>query len=224
MRNILLLSIIFLSGCVPGITQQQTIIDWVDFLHIQDEKYERNYLLEVADEQFIGNEIGEVTFKMADHVHNTNYQSKNGDAAYLEKGTKLYSVDGMPHLVAVKSPEAINGYVFYTNEPVNREAILDQAIMKVGIYKEPTYNRFILVKSLTEGKQIQAFLDILRAGEPGESDGYDDTNPDFKSYAVVLYTDDPVAYRHSIFFDGEKYSWIPWDSEILADKIASYFK
>src|SRR5690606_10416658 len=100
-KRVLLLYIVFLSGCgpVPGLPQQHIEIEWVDFLHIQDEKYNRIYQLEVANELFIGNEIGEVTFKMADHVHNVNYHSKNGDAAYLEKGTKLYSIDHMPHFI-----------------------------------------------------------------------------------------------------------------------------
>src|SRR5690606_19891004 len=129
------------------------------------------------------------------------------DAAYLEKGTKLYSIDHMPHFIAVKNQESINDYAIYTTKSVKREAIPDQEITKIEIYKEPSYNRFVLMKSLTQKKQIESFLDILHAGEPGDSGGYDDTNPDFQSYSIMLYTYDPVADRHSIFFDGKKYTW-----------------
>ena len=73
---------------------QHAIIEWVDFIHTNGEMYQRAYQLEIADQSLVGDIMGEITFKIADHVHDPEYQSKNGDAAYLEPGTEFYSIEG----------------------------------------------------------------------------------------------------------------------------------
>jgi hypothetical protein len=66
-------------------------IDWVDFIKFNDITY-----LHQNSDVPLGHDMltyyTEVRFKVADNVNNPNYKIKNGDAAYLEKGTILYSI------------------------------------------------------------------------------------------------------------------------------------
>ncbi len=70
------------------------IIDWVDFLKINDIMYDHNDegTKEVTEGQ-IGDKIGEVAYMLNDHAC-TGHVAKNGDAAYLPVGTAIYELNG----------------------------------------------------------------------------------------------------------------------------------
>src|SRR5690606_32761572 len=107
MKNLLVVIfyVLFLAGCNGGSafpnTNHQTVIDWVDFIHFNDKMYDGLYSVVIADQSHIGEEIGEVKFKVSENVFDSSYQTKNGDAAFWEKDTKLYAVKGKPSLIAV---------------------------------------------------------------------------------------------------------------------------
>lgn len=231
MKKILIICVLLLSGCdliQHDKMSQHAIIEWVDFIHTNGEMYQRAYQLEIADQSLVGDIMGEITFKIADHVHDPEYQSKNGDAAYLEPGTEFYSIEGGSDLIAIKDKEAINGYGIYSKE--NPKGFSDSTtfekddLKEVEVFHENSYNQFEFVKMITDHDEIDEFISILQSGQPGNSNGYDDTNPHFQSYAFILYTSAPFARKHSIFFDGESYSWSPWDNEILSSEIERFLK
>ena len=69
------------------------IIEWVDILMLNDVTYTPD-----VDGAHIGNNIkgeklGEVNYMMADHAC-SNHKLRNGDAAYLPKGTQIYEYKG----------------------------------------------------------------------------------------------------------------------------------
>ena len=99
--------------CLTGCQAPQTVIDWVDFVKWDGKQYESIYQGVIADEEKIGEKIGEVKFTVAGNIKKTSYKIKDGDAGFLEKGTKLLSVNDEPDLIAVKSANAINGYKIY---------------------------------------------------------------------------------------------------------------
>lgn len=70
------------------------IIDWVDFLMINNIKYYQNYdgTKAVAEDQ-LGEKVGEVSFMLNEHAC-TDYKTKNGDAAFLPIGTVIYALKG----------------------------------------------------------------------------------------------------------------------------------
>ncbi|WP_442600212.1 hypothetical protein [Neobacillus sp. D3-1R] len=82
-----------IRGCPDG------IIEWVDMVMVNDIKYEHHFPepnkenIPLTIEK--GDKLGEVTYKMADNAC-SNHQMKNGDAAYLEKGTPIYALKGYP--------------------------------------------------------------------------------------------------------------------------------
>ncbi|OAB44841.1 hypothetical protein [Paenibacillus glacialis] len=70
------------------------IIDWVDFLMINNIKYYQNYdgTKEVTAKQ-LGDKVGEVSYMLNEHAC-TDHVEKNGDAAFLPIGTGIYAMKG----------------------------------------------------------------------------------------------------------------------------------
>lgn len=75
-------------------TTTQIIIDWVNFIKFNDISYLRRGEVKAlfAEEDLYY--FDEIKFKLADNVNDPNYRSKNGDAAFLEEGTLIYSIRG----------------------------------------------------------------------------------------------------------------------------------
>ena len=90
---ILLICSLIMVSC-NSISQpfSHTIIDWVDFVKINGKEYEALYSVIIADPKNIGEKIGEVKFKVSDNVSNPSYRTKDGDAAFWNKGTEIFSV------------------------------------------------------------------------------------------------------------------------------------
>lgn len=148
-------------------TSTHTIIDWIDFVKINNTQYERVYSAVIVDQSFIEEELGEVTFHVSDNVSNPRYQIKNGDAAFLGKGTKLYEVKDSPYLIATKDSQQVNGYRLYaaeTSELGRHYKNLDKsAIKKVEFHIAS--NQPQLLNTIEEQERIQDFLHILNSGE-----------------------------------------------------------
>lgn len=81
-----------LSGCMP--VSKKVCIDWVDAIKINNIRYYSRYDRVIIDEKVIDKEIDVVKFKVAENVNDPEYKLKNGDATYLEPGTKIFSVKG----------------------------------------------------------------------------------------------------------------------------------
>ncbi|MCD8511221.1 MAG: hypothetical protein LRY73_16025 [Bacillus sp. (in: Bacteria)] len=101
------------SACNFGPFGHGGSISWVDFIHINGTEYTKIYSAVISDEEFIGEKIGEVKFKVDGNVANPNYRIKDGDAAFHEKGTELFAVEGHHHLLAVPTDHEVNGYQLY---------------------------------------------------------------------------------------------------------------
>ncbi|MDD5501041.1 MAG: hypothetical protein PHH57_05070 [Candidatus Omnitrophica bacterium] len=83
---------LLLAGCssIPwGISN----IDWVDFIKLSDITYLRAYQVGSINESDLS-PYDKISYKVADNVRNPAYKIKNGDAAYLEAGTPVYSLNG----------------------------------------------------------------------------------------------------------------------------------
>ena len=39
---------------------------------------------------------------------------------------------------------------------------------------------------------------------------------------MIFYTEDPIAYKYNMQFDGDTYFWHPWDTSILSDDIKMF--
>lgn len=69
-------------------------IDWVNLIKFNDIMYDRKFVTldSLAEEDL--KYYDRVKFKLFDNVDDLDYRPKNGDAAYLEEGTLIYSIEG----------------------------------------------------------------------------------------------------------------------------------
>lgn len=102
---ILLIAPLLLAACqrpdhpVPGSNSgcKNVIIDWVDFIAVGSTQYtaglEGTPAITDAD---LGPVVAHVKFKVDGNICDPDYKPKDGDAAFLEPGTPIYSVKGHP--------------------------------------------------------------------------------------------------------------------------------
>lgn len=170
MRKLLLMfcCLFIMAGCSNGQSlqgfgqsrQAQSVIDWVDILRWNDTDYVNNYEVnQLKEEWATGDELGEVTFKMDGHA-GANYQMQNGDAAYLDIGTKLYEMQGYDPAFRIVA----DGKVYEVSHPENVETIGD--FLDIGgkverIVLQSSYDLSI-VGEFSQGR-IDEFVDELLA-------------------------------------------------------------
>jgi hypothetical protein len=72
------------------------VIDWVNFIHFNGITYLTSPTKpgRSVKESDLGPVFATVRFKLEGNVQDPNYQSKDGDAAFLDVGTKIYSMKG----------------------------------------------------------------------------------------------------------------------------------
>ncbi len=165
---VLLCGIFIIAGCSNGqflqgfgqSRQTQSVIDWVDSIQWNDSDYVNNYEVNQLKEEWpVGTELGEVTFKMDGHA-GANYQLKNGDAAYLDVGTKLYEMEGYDPAFRIVA----DGKVYEVSHPENAETIgdfldIDGKVERIVL--QSTYDLSIVGEFSQE--RIDEFVDELLA-------------------------------------------------------------
>ena len=218
------LLLVLLAGCSN--IGQSVIIDWVDFVKFNDTIYSSSYSKELASEEYIGEVVATVKFKLDGNVTNTSYKSKNGDASYLEKGTKIYEVLGEEGAYAVKGTQNnINGYKIYEeNGNSHFEQVEQSDIHKIEIYEMLPLGGYRFVKSLESEADIQSFLMLLNGSKEDVNfePNYKERDPLY--YNVLFYHNGPIADCYTICFDGITYYWYPFETAILTEEIASYLQ
>jgi hypothetical protein len=222
-----ILVLIIISGCRYAPFGSQSVIDWVDFIKWNGKEYDGINTAVLADEKYLGEKLGEVKFKVADNVTNPHYKIRNGDAAFHEKGSEIFSIKGQQQLIAVKSSREINRYEVYfsRNETDYKWHFKDLQIEKVNrieLFQSYTPNGNKQILELNDPYKINDFLDILKTSEENPKFQPNTEKGDPLFYELVLYTDEPLAYKYSMQHDGHTYYWYPWDTFILSDAIKNF--
>lgn len=91
-------------------------IDYVDCVYINNQFYTSglNPIDRIPVEPtLVDKKIGEVRFKLLDNVHSPYYINRNGDAAFLDVGTEIYSLKSQSNAVAVRIDDQY--YIFENN-------------------------------------------------------------------------------------------------------------
>lgn len=153
LKNMIFISIsaLLLSSCSNFTTLgcPDGIIEWVDMLMIDDIQYVHHFP-ESANENLPimiekGNELGKVTYQMADKAC-SNHKMKNGNAAYLEEGTIIYEIKGYPTSLIVAANDVV--YVADTNKKAKTAGEL---------YPMDKLVKNIYIQSTEDGKRIHTF-------------------------------------------------------------------
>ena len=225
--------VIVLSGCShmkKNPFAGQVIIEWVDFVNIGSNHYTGLHEVIISDPELITNDVvGEVKFKVADAVTNTYYKTKAGDAAFLEKGTKLYRVVGFDadQLIATQDKNKIGGYRLFVNREyagniaVHYNDIVKNNIERIELYRNGETTK--LIYTLT-GDEKERFIELLESGEEAPNYNPNRENGDPTYYRMIFYNNGPLAYSYMIMDDQKNVYFHPWDTRIVDVEIRNWFK
>ncbi|QED46077.1 hypothetical protein [Cytobacillus dafuensis] len=181
--SILVILMILLSSCstfrpLSGCPDSE--IEWVDMVMINDIKYQHHFPdqtdgnIPLSIEK--GSEIGKVTYKMADSAC-SNHKTKNGDAAYLEKGTPIFEIKGYPSSFVVVA----NDRVFVAEE--NKKAktagelyAMDQLVKNIYIESTEDGSRMHTFSQSSKDKFLDAWYqlkleDVEKLYKEGKQEG-----------------------------------------------------
>lgn len=197
----------------------EVAIDWVDFVHWEGKQYQGAHGAVLADPEFLGEKVGEVEFKVAENVSDPAYQTKNGDAAFWEKGTAIYGVKNTTDVIAIPDAHEVNSYSLYffgdAKEKFSRnfKDLHLEEVDKVEFHQG--YNTPELLSTLTEKERLDRLFGLLKDGH------IDDTysGGDAEVYPMIFYTGEPVAYNFPLFFDEKAWFWHPQDTEFISNEI-----
>ncbi|QCJ42664.1 hypothetical protein FAY30_12505 [Bacillus sp. S3] len=223
--SLFIVLMIILTGCRSSPFGQHVQIDWVDFIKWNGKTYDGIYNGALADAKYIGEKLGEVKFKVADHVTDPEYKLKNGDAAFHDKGTGIYAIKEEPHLIAVKSARAINGYQIYFSRDDLRNQLQFQDMPMEKVSRIEIFQAYTdtpkPIAVITQPK-VSQFLQLLNNSQAAPNFEPNTENGDPVYNHMVFYTGDAIAYMYDINFDGHTYFWHPDVTAILSSEMKDF--
>jgi hypothetical protein len=169
-------------------------IEWVNLVQFGGIQYVANtsQVGRAPTDADVGPVFATVQFKLADNVHDPNYQLKDGDAAYLDSGTPVYRVHGYAasfRLVA-RFASRLTFYEADTNPHATTGAdLLDIGgkVQSIGINRQQ------------DGKtELGAIRDPTQVGALVTMILHAPVNPQYQesdsaTYFIALYLDDGTA-------------------------------
>ncbi|MEH7098149.1 hypothetical protein [Neobacillus vireti] len=225
--SVCLLLMLSLTGCRSPL-HQDTVIDWVDFVKWNGVEYDGIFNGVLADKRFLDKKIGEVKFQVADHVSDPEYKTKDGDAAFHEKGTPIYSIKGEPNIIALKSSDSINGYsVYYSRESKKYRWLFQdmpvEKVNKIEIYQLKPANTKGRLTELNNSVQISHFIQFFKNSKESPNFEPNTEKGDPLFYQVVFYTGEAIACLQNLQYDGYTYYWFPNETAIISNDIQAFF-
>lgn len=222
---------IVVGGCSQKMNpiESNTIIDWVDFVKLEGKSYRGLYNHVIKDPNLVTDQVvGEVNFKVAGVVTNSNYKTKDGDAAFLAEGTKLYRVEGFgpDEIIAAKDESTIGGYRLYSEEEFFKTIVRHYPDMPkdrvehIQLFEQGEVQSF---RTLT-GEEVSRFIALLDSGDDKSDFTPDRTNGDPIGYTMVFYTDGPLAYAYHLEDDGKSVFFHPWHTRVVDDEIRKFLE
>lgn len=226
-----LLSILMLFVLLCGCSSMRTnpfkghaVIDWVDFVNLNGNSYSglgEGVLKNPGDVTEVV--VGEVQFKVADVVTNPDYRTQDGDAAFLDKGTKLYRVKGFDdeQLIAAKDEQRIGGYRLYAKGDfikTIRHPYKDVPKDKVERVELYAFDKVDPYKTLVNN-DMKRFIQLLDSGKDTQNYTPQNKEGDPTYYWMVFYINEPIAYAFSLADDRVNVFFSPWNTRIVDREI-----
>lgn len=219
------------SGCSQVINPIKggAVLDWVDFIKLNGISYRGLYSNVLKDPDDVTDQIvGEVQFKVADVVSNPKYKTKDGDAAFLAKGTKLYQVEGFrpEEVIAAEDESQIGGYRLYAGEEFfqtfghHYKDVPKDRVEQIQLYVQGEIRPFRILMD----EEVSQFISILENGEDKSDFTPDRTNGDPIYYKMVFFTDGPLGYAYNLNDDGKNVFFSPWYTRVVDDEIRKFLE
>ncbi len=159
-----LLSFVF-SGCAGSADKSVVVmIDWVDFIKFNGITYLRTTFQTNSIPAEDLSAYDKIQFKVADVVTDPGYQNKDGDAAYLEIGTPVYSIQGYSpefRLVALRGQQQI---IFEADTNLNAKIgadLLDIGGKVTSIRVNSNVDGTTELASITDAQQVSKLVQMV---------------------------------------------------------------
>lgn len=202
--------IVLLGGCAQSgddvqsgdDAQSHIDIDWVNFVKLGGIQYMRtDYLI---DAEKLGSQISEVKFKVSDNVNNPNYIVKDGDAAYLEKGTPIFNINGYKSSfrIAIKSANEIIMYQVFENPKAKIGSDIADIVNKVDSIEINNETNGEEIVTITDVEKINKMVDmVLKA--PVDLSASSQMG---KRYLISFHLKDGSEFKGAYWLDSGKFS------------------
>lgn len=213
--SLVLLFVFILNACSSPSYRVVAEIDWPDIVVTPDALYTALYNGVLRDPDTVTEEIAfTVEQKLYDHIKDPDYRAKPGDAAFLDKGTKLYGVNGFDpqDLMAAPSDQHIGRYRLYAREgfddlPIqDLDRILQDRPASIDVYPADSPDPL----RETSGAEAAEFAGLLsspiRETKPGAVAGKTPID-----YQIVPDNGEPILYAFWLADDGAvrlKEGWV----------------
>lgn len=163
-----LVPLLGLAACaaLPSANSQHIQIDWVDFIRFGGITY--TPLPVSCGRALSARDLGPVfavtSFKLDGNVQDPGYQSKDGDAAFLPVGTKVYAVKGYKPTfrLAVYQNDVLQLYESDTNPHANVGAdLLDIGgkVLYIGVNSDQ--DGITELATIKDSKQVAVLVDVV---------------------------------------------------------------
>jgi hypothetical protein len=162
---VLVLSLV-LAACASQPSSNGVQIDWVDFIRFGGITYTTSpvgagHALNASD---LGSVFATVSFKLEGNVQDPGYQSKDGDAAFLNPGTKVYVVKGYNPTFRLAAYQ--NGTIHLYESDTNPHAKVGADLLDIGgkvlyIGINSDQDGTTELAAVKDSKQISMLVDMI---------------------------------------------------------------
>jgi len=144
------------------------IIDWVDFIKINNKEYNAVYGGVIANLRFVCKKLAQFSLGWPSRLPNSEWR-----CSILGKGAGIYSVKSAPTRIAVKDKRAISRYTLYYAvddtgckwhfKHIPQEQIKKNRALLPDFYRE-RYGEEVFINRLNEKQDIIQFVSLLNEG------------------------------------------------------------
>lgn len=183
----------------PIVNKPTVMINWVDFIKLNGITYHavRPGSGRSLDKADLGPEFAKAQFKVSENVHEPGYQTKDGDTAFLDRDTPIYTVQGYApefRLAATRDGELVM-YEADTNPNAKLGSdLLDlrDKIQSIGIVS--TDDGTTELAAITDTQQVSTLVEqILSAPVDQNREPVDDAG---QSYFLEFRFKDGTSSSH----------------------------
>lgn len=212
---LVLLLVFVLNACSGPSYRVVAEMDWPDIVVTPDALYMALDNGVLRDPDTVTEEIAfTVEQKLYDHIEDPGYRAKPGDAAFLDKGTKLYRVNGFDpqDLMAAPSDQHIGGYRLYAREGFDAlpsqdlDRILQDRPASMDVYPAGSPDPL----RETSGAEAAEFAGLL-SSPVRETNGGNGSGKTPIDYQIVPDNGEPILYAFWLADDGAvrlKEGWV----------------
>lgn len=188
----ILLFVLWLTGC--ALPFQPSHVEWVDFIQVERITYlvATNHVGRAPTESDLGLVYARVKRNVVESVHTTNYQPKDGDAAFLAPGTAIYMVRG--YAPTFRLAARLEGHLVFYEADTNPDARTGADLLDIGgkvtsIGVNSAQDGVTELTAITDSRQVDNLVSLVLAARVNQGQ-VEVKGPD---YIIAFHLQDGTA-------------------------------